>query len=55
MLKCGKRYKDEKSLGVHAASKEFRELGKAMKSEGLLAEPMKVWFTEEVGGFASKL
>ncbi|KAF2010650.1 antibiotic biosynthesis monooxygenase-like protein [Aaosphaeria arxii CBS 175.79] len=48
-------YKDEQSLGIHAASKDFKALGRAFKQEDLLAEPMKPYFTKEVGGFASKL
>jgi len=30
-------------------------MGKTMKSEDLLAEPMRVIFTKEAGGYASKL
>ncbi|KAF2875262.1 hypothetical protein BDV95DRAFT_486232 [Massariosphaeria phaeospora] len=48
-------YKDKKSLGVHAASKDFKKLGEALKTEDLLSSPMKVYLTKEVGGFASKL
>ncbi|ORY04549.1 antibiotic biosynthesis monooxygenase-like protein [Clohesyomyces aquaticus] len=48
-------YKDQKSLGIHGTSKDFKELGRALKTEDLLAEPMKVYFTKEAGGFASKL
>jgi hypothetical protein len=30
-------------------------MGKAFKKEDLLAAPMKVMFTKEAGGYASKL
>jgi hypothetical protein len=30
-------------------------LGKALKTEDLLAEPMRVLFTKEAGGYARKL
>ncbi|KAH7120855.1 hypothetical protein B0J11DRAFT_438764 [Dendryphion nanum] len=48
-------YKDEQSLGIHAGTEHFKELSKAFKGEDLLAEPMKVLFTEAVGGFVSRL
>lgn len=48
-------YKDKASLGAHAATKDFKELGRAFKREDLLAEPMKVIFPKAVGGFDSKL
>ena len=52
---CRCRYKDQESLKVHGGSKDFKELGRAFKKEGLLEGPMKVLFTKEAGGFASKL
>jgi quinol monooxygenase YgiN len=48
-------YKDQESLKIHGGSKDFKELGRAFKKEELLAGPMKVLFTKEAGGFASKL
>ncbi|KAF1359522.1 ABM-domain-containing protein [Lizonia empirigonia] len=47
-------YKDQAALGAHAKSDAFKALGRTMK-EDLLAEPMKVIFTKEAGGYASKL
>jgi quinol monooxygenase YgiN len=48
-------YKDQASIAAHAKSPDFKALGKTLKSEDLLAEPMKVIFTKEAGGYASKL
>ncbi|PSN59499.1 antibiotic biosynthesis monooxygenase-like protein [Corynespora cassiicola Philippines] len=48
-------YKDQQALGAHAASSSFKEMGRTFKKEDLLAEPMRVHFTKEVGGYASKL
>lgn len=42
-------------MGTHAKSDAFKALGRTMKKEDLLAEPMKVIFTKEAGGYASKL
>lgn len=49
------RYKDQAALGAHAKSEDFKTLGRTLKKEDLLAEPMKVIFTKEAGGYASKL
>jgi quinol monooxygenase YgiN len=49
------RYADKAALETHGKSDYFKELGRAFKEEDLLAEPMKVLFTQEVGGYASKL
>jgi quinol monooxygenase YgiN len=49
------RYKDQAALGAHAKSDDFKTLGRSLKKEDLLAEPMKVYFTKEAGGYASKL
>ena len=49
------RYKDKASLEAHGKSEYFKNLGRALKKEDLLAAPMKVMFTKEVGGYASKL
>lgn len=49
------RYKNKEALGVHGASTHFKDLGRAFKKEDLLAAPMKVYFTKEVGGYTSKL
>ncbi|KAF3046394.1 hypothetical protein E8E12_007374 [Didymella heteroderae] len=48
-------YKDQASIAAHAKSPDFKALGKTLKSEDLLAEPMRVIFTKEAGGYASKL
>jgi hypothetical protein len=42
-------------VAAHAKSEHFRAMGKTMKKEDLLAEPIKAIFTREAGGFASKL
>ena len=51
----GGRYKDKAAIDAHAKSPDFKKMGKTMKEEDLLAGPMKVMFTKEAGGFASKL
>ncbi|KAF1932148.1 ABM-domain-containing protein [Didymella exigua CBS 183.55] len=48
-------YKDQASIGAHAKSPDFKAMGKTMMSEDLLAEPMRIIVTKEVGGYASKL
>ncbi|OSS49925.1 hypothetical protein B5807_06049 [Epicoccum nigrum] len=48
-------YKDQASIAAHAKSPDFKKMGKTLKEEDLLAAPMKVIFTKEVGGYASKL
>ncbi|KAF9699910.1 hypothetical protein EKO04_002544 [Ascochyta lentis] len=48
-------YKDQASIAAHAKTDYFKTLGRTMKKEDLLAEPMKVIFTKEAGGYASKL
>ncbi|KAF2627825.1 ABM-domain-containing protein [Macroventuria anomochaeta] len=48
-------YKDQASIAAHAKSPDFKALGKTLKQEDLLAEPMRVIFTKEAGGYASKL
>ncbi|KAF1948938.1 hypothetical protein CC80DRAFT_485268 [Byssothecium circinans] len=48
-------YKDQTALKVHGGTDYFKDMGRKMKQEELLAAPMKVLFTKEVGGFASKL
>ncbi|KAJ4345605.1 uncharacterized protein N0V89_011738 [Didymosphaeria variabile] len=48
-------YKDQASLQAHGSSDHFKEMGKSFKEEDLLAEPMSVLFTKDVGGFVSKL
>ncbi|CAN9468743.1 unnamed protein product [Alternaria alternata] len=49
------RYANKAALETHGKSEDFKKLGKTMKTEDLLAEPMKVLFTKEAGGYASKL
>jgi len=49
------RYKDSESIKIHGQSDYFKAMGNAFKTEDLLAEPMKVMFTKEAGGYASKL
>lgn len=48
-------YANKAALETHAKSEDFKKMGKLMKTEDLLAEPTKVMFTKEVGGYASKL
>jgi hypothetical protein len=43
------------SIKIHGQTDYFKAMGKAFKEEDLLAEPMKVLFTKEAGGYASKL
>lgn len=54
LLNCGS-YKDKAAIAAHSKSDDFKKMGRAMKQEDLLAAPMKVLFTKEAGGFASKL
>lgn len=54
-LTCSPRYKDQAAIAAHAKSPDFKVMGKTLKKEDLLAAPMKVIFTKEVGGYASKL
>jgi hypothetical protein len=35
---------------VHGKTEHFKTMGRAMKKEDLLAEPMKILVTKEVGG-----
>lgn len=49
------RYKDMASMQAHGTSDYFKELGTTVKEEELLAEPMKILFTKDVGGYISKL
>lgn len=49
------RYKDKAALAAHAKTDYFKSLGRLLKQEDLLAAPMKVMFTKEAGGYASKL
>ncbi|KAF2095573.1 hypothetical protein NA57DRAFT_44453 [Rhizodiscina lignyota] len=48
-------YTDKSAIGVHGAAPKFKEMGRTLKKEGLLAKPMDVKILEAVGGFASKL
>jgi len=48
-------YKDKASIAIHGGSAPFKALGRSMKDEDLLAEPLKVMFTKSVGGFGSRL
>ncbi|KAH8711785.1 hypothetical protein GQ44DRAFT_689958 [Phaeosphaeriaceae sp. PMI808] len=48
-------YRDMAAIQTHSKSEASKTLGRIMKKEGLLAAPMKVIFTKEVAGFASKL
>ena len=49
------RYANKAALETHGKSEDFKNLGRALKKEDLLAEPMKILFTKEAGGYASKL
>jgi quinol monooxygenase YgiN len=49
------RYANKAALETHAKSEDLKKLGKAFKTEDLLAEPMKLLFTKEAGGYSSKL
>jgi quinol monooxygenase YgiN len=49
------RYKDKAAIDAHGKTDYFKNMGKAMKKEDLLAGPMKVMITKEVGGYVSKL
>ncbi|KAG9188152.1 hypothetical protein G6011_02075 [Alternaria panax] len=48
-------YANKAAIETHAKSEYFKKLGKVMKTEDLLAEPTKVLFTKEAGGYSSKL
>jgi quinol monooxygenase YgiN len=48
-------YKDKAAIAAHSKTDHYKKMGRAMKQEDLLAAPMKVLFTKEAGGFASKL
>ncbi|KAL1795213.1 hypothetical protein ACET3X_007029 [Alternaria dauci] len=48
-------YANKAALETHAKSEDFKKLSKALKTEDLLAEPIKILFTKEAGGYASKL
>ncbi|KAF1911661.1 hypothetical protein BDU57DRAFT_524271 [Ampelomyces quisqualis] len=48
-------YKDMAAIEAHSKSEDFKHMGRTMKKEDLLAAPMKVLFTKEAGGYASKL
>ncbi|EAT77365.1 hypothetical protein HBH56_214300 [Parastagonospora nodorum] len=48
-------YTDNEAIKIHGQSDYFKAMGKAFKTEDLLAEPMKVMMTKEAGGYASKL
>ncbi|KAF1969936.1 hypothetical protein BU23DRAFT_601318 [Bimuria novae-zelandiae CBS 107.79] len=48
-------YKDKATLQAHGSTDHFKELGKVLEGESLLAEPMKIIFTKAVGGYASRL
>ncbi|CBX95815.1 hypothetical protein IAQ61_004651 [Plenodomus lingam] len=48
-------YANQAALETHGKSEAYKALSRAMKQEDLLAAPMKVLFTKEVAGFASKL
>lgn len=49
------RYANKAALETHAKTDHFKAMNKTVKKEDLLAEPMKIVFTKEVGGYASKL
>jgi quinol monooxygenase YgiN len=49
------RYKDKAAIEAHSKSENFKKMGKALKEGDLLAGPMKIMVTKEVGGYASKL
>lgn len=48
-------YENQAAIEAHGKSEAFKTLGRTMKQEDLLAEPMKVLFTKAVGGYSSKL
>jgi quinol monooxygenase YgiN len=50
-----RRYKDKAAIEAHSQSEDFKNMGRTMKKEDLLAGPMKVMITKEAGGYASKL
>jgi quinol monooxygenase YgiN len=49
------RYANQAALETHGKTDYFKEMGRALKKEDLLAEPMNVLFTKEACGYASKL
>lgn len=48
-------YENQAAIEAHGKSEAFKTLGRTMQQEDLLAGPMKVMFTKEIGGYASKL
>ncbi|KAF1937905.1 antibiotic biosynthesis monooxygenase-like protein [Clathrospora elynae] len=49
------KYANQAALETHGKSDHYKDLGRALKEEELLAEPLKVLFTKEAGGYGSKL
>ncbi|KAL5116253.1 hypothetical protein ACEQ8H_005811 [Pleosporales sp. CAS-2024a] len=48
-------YKDMESAKLHGETDYFNALKKSFGEEDLLAQPLKIILTKEVGGFASRL
>jgi quinol monooxygenase YgiN len=44
------RYKDSAAIAAHGKTEYFKTMGRTMKKEDLLAEPMRILVTKEVGG-----
>lgn len=49
------RYKDIEALKKHMAGDKFKEIGKALAAEGLLAKPMEGYKINPVAGFRSRI
>lgn len=48
-------YQDKAALDAHGKAEHFRNFGRALKKEDLVAGPPKVYITKAVGGYTSKL
>jgi len=49
------KYRDPAAIKEHGTFPQFKDMNRAFKREGLLAEPMQVIVLKPVAGFASRL
>ncbi|KAF2280368.1 uncharacterized protein EI97DRAFT_464335 [Westerdykella ornata] len=48
-------YQDKAALDAHGKAEHFRNFGRQLKKEDLVAGPPKLYFTKPVGGYVSRL
>jgi hypothetical protein len=48
-------YADKAALDAHGKAPHFKDFGRTLKKEDLVAGAPKLYFTRAVGGYASKL